>query len=400
MTAAARSSRPVPDLADRRPPEHALLLLCARPAPDAAAFHALGGRGIDWDRALGLAERNALVPALHRHLDLLRAIGMPEAAAAELRARHREGALRALRLAGELRRLVGALSAEGIGVLPYKGPTLAMQAYGSLSARAYVDLDLLVRPDDAPRALGVLASLGYASVHDLTAAQDAFFRRVDGDYPLVHGETETLVELHCRPSSLRFGVPLETDALLRRAVPVALGSGDVPAPCPDDLLLILAVHGAKHRWKRLEWVAALAGLVRREGVDLAAAVERASTLHARRALLLALALAHRLVDLHLPETTAGEIAADGGIAALAEEAKGVMLAEEAEDEATAANLRFNLRVQDGAAAQAAYAYRWLALPSPEDWAWRRLPDALFPLYRVLRPARLLFRYAPRTPRRP
>ncbi|HEX2202697.1 MAG TPA: nucleotidyltransferase family protein, partial [Longimicrobium sp.] len=376
------------------------LLLCARPAPDAAAFRAPAPAGIDWDLVLRLAERNALVPFLHRHLDLLRAIGMPDGAADRLRARHREGALRALRLAGELRRIVDRLAEAGIESLPYKGPTLAMQAYGSLSARSYVDLDLLVRPADAPRALRVLGETGYASVHRMTPRQDAFFRRVDGDYPLVHGETETLVELHCRPSSLRFGVRLETDALMRRARPVALGSGDVPAPHPEDLLLVLAVHGAKHRWKRLEWVAALAGVARRAELDLAAALVRAADLHARRALLLALALAHRLVGLELPDAVAREIEADGVVAELAKEAEARMFdAREEDDGDTAANLRYNLRVQDGAAARAAYAYRWLALPSPEDWAWRRLPDALFPLYRALRPARLLLRYAPRGGRR-
>jgi hypothetical protein len=55
-----------------------------------------------------------------------------------------------------------------------------------------------------------------------------------------------------------------------------------------------------------------------------------------------------------------------------------------------ANLRFNLRARDRAADRARYVARWLFAPTPEDWRWSDLPDALFPLYHVLRPVRLLF----------
>lgn len=59
---------------------------------------------------------------------------------------------------------------------------------------------------------------------------------------------------------------------------------------------------------------------------------------------------------------------------------------------TRANLRFNFRLRDGAADRARFAAHWLFTPSPEDWAWARLPDALSPLYRALRPLRLGVRY--------
>jgi hypothetical protein len=72
-----------------------------------------------------------------------------------------------------------------------------------------------------------------------------------------------------------------------------------------------------------------------------------------------------------------------------------MFDEEAEDgDETAANLAFNLRARDSAMDRARFAARWLFAPSPEDWRWARLPDALFPLYRVLRPVRLLLRHGP------
>jgi hypothetical protein len=261
--------------------------------------------------------------------------------------------------------------------------------------RSFVDLDLLVRPDDVPAAIGVLYVEGYLPAVDFSPAQERCFRRVDGDYPLVHRRTRLLVELHARVSSVRFCMPIATDALLRRSATVPLGGGEVRTLGDEDLLVVLCVHGAKHRWKRLEWLAALAELLRADRGDVGAALALASGVRARRTLLLGLSLARRLLDAPLPAEAAREIETDAGLAALAAEAERRMFDDRAEKgEETQANLRFNLRARDGAADRARFAARWLFSPSPEDWRWARLPDALFPLYRVLRPVRLLLRHRP------
>lgn len=381
-----------PDLAPRRAPEHALLLACARlHLPPAEAVRARkAAADVNWESLLALAERHRLTAFLHRHL---RDAPLPPWAAAQLRERHRANVRAALFISAELRRLTDALAADGVESLAYKGPALAVQAYGDLSLRTYEDLDLLVRPADVPRALDVLGKEGYTPVLMLSTTQERYFRQVDGDYPLVHRDTGALVELHARVSSLRFGVPIETDALMRRAVPIALGGTEVRALAPEDLLLVLCVHGAKHRWRRLEWIASVAELLRGAQADVHAVLRAASALRARRTLLLGLALAHRLLDAPLAADVVREMDGDGGIGALADEAERRTFEGGADggDEAPA-NLAFNLRARDGTLDRARYAAAWAFGPTPEDWKWARLPDALFPLYRVLRPVRLLLRH--------
>jgi hypothetical protein len=142
-------------------------------------------------------------------------------------------------------------------------------------------------------------------------------------------------------------------------------------------------------------VVALAELLRAGRGDPGAALRLATELRARRTLLLGLALAHRLLDAPLPPDAAAAIDADGAIDALVAAAMARLFAAPAEvGDDTPANLLFNLRARDGLLDRARYAARWLFAPSPEDWRWTRLPDALFPLYRVLRPVRLLLRHAP------
>jgi len=391
VTAAPAVAHPPP--ARSRTAEHALLLACARLSlsPDEAAGVRRMAIEVDWPTLFALARRHRVIPFLHRHL---KDAPLPPRAAAELRALHREGVHRGLRMAAELRRLMDALAAAGIDALAYKGPALAMQAYGELGMRSFVDLDLLVRPGDVPRAMEVLSEEGYAPGLALSPAQERWFRRMDGDYPLVHRGTRLLLELHARASSERFCMPISTDTLIGRSTMVPLGGGKVRTLGDDDLLLVLCVHGAKHRWKRLEWLAALAELLRAGRGDAGAALRLASSVRARRTLLLGLSLARRLLDAPLPDGVLREIEADAGLAALAAEAEARLFAEEPGDGGgdTAANLRFNLRARDGAADRARYAARWLFAPTPEDWRWAPLPDALFPLYRLLRPVRLLLRH--------
>jgi hypothetical protein len=375
------------------PPAHTLLLACARASfdPAGAAPALAAAHGVDWDAFLRLAERNRLLPLAHRALG--ERTDVPETVRSRLRSAYAENAKHALLLAGELRRLMDALAAAGVRALAYKGPALAVRAYGHLALRTYSDLDLLVAPGDVPAAADVLRAHGYASAYTFSPAQDAAFRRVDGDYPYHHPQTGGLVELHGRVSSTRFVADLPTAALMARARAVPIGGGDVPAPADDDLFLALCLHGAKHRWARLEWLACAAALAVRNGLDLAPLLRRAGEIGARRTMLVALLLARDALGLALPPDIDRSIAADPALQPLAEEARGLWFGEPVDgDAATPANLRFNARLRDGAADRARYAARWLFLPSPEDWAWVQLPDALAPLYRVLRPLRLAARY--------
>jgi hypothetical protein len=380
-----------------RSPEEEVLLLCARlhPSPaDAARLHALAAGPLDGDVLLALARRHGLIAFLHRNLA---GVALPPNLRAELGDAHRRNVHRALQLSRELRRLAEALGGRGIGSLAYKGPAQAVQVYGDLALRSYADLDLLVRPGDMPAAGRVLGECGYEPDLELTPGREALFNRVDGDRGYLHRETGVLVELHARVSSLRFAMPVETEALFRSAEVVRVGGGEVRAPGPDDLLLVLCIHGAKHRWKRLEWVVAVAELARSRRPDPARCLRRAGALRARRTFLLGLALARRLLGLPLPPELAAAAASEPGLDALCDQAEARLFGPEPEEE-TAANLRFNLAARDSRADRLRYAWRWATIPSPEDWAWLPLPDPLLPAYRVLRPLRLLVRYLPRRPR--
>ncbi len=70
----------------------------------------------------------------------------------------------------------------------------------------------------------------------------------------------------------------------------------------EDLLLILCVHGAKHRWDRLGWICDIAELIdSHRDLDWGRIIVQASRLGSGRILFLGLLLAQNLLGARLPD---------------------------------------------------------------------------------------------------
>jgi Uncharacterised nucleotidyltransferase len=139
-----------------------------------------------------------------------------------------------------------------------KGASLAQLAYGSLALKSARDIDLLVAPDDAARAFGLLKREGYAAVAPPAApspAQLGVLLRLHKDLELVDVARGLNLELHWRL--------IDNPVLLRE---VGLGAPTQDVPVLDgqlrtlgdaQLFAYLCVHGASHCWFRLKWLADL-----------------------------------------------------------------------------------------------------------------------------------------------
>ena len=129
--------------------EIALIVGGARVNP-AADLAELARPDLDWDYVYRTAQRHGLLSLLHGHLCHLAAV--PVAVRERLQTHARANAARNLRLGGELLQLLQLFEAQDLPALPFKGPTLAALAYGSVALREFGDLDLLVPPARLPRA--------------------------------------------------------------------------------------------------------------------------------------------------------------------------------------------------------------------------------------------------------
>ena len=128
-----------------------LLPSIAWPLSSEAEVEASAAQVRDWPAFIELARRENLLGLLAAGLIASRPACVPEDVIDELiRLRRLMNRLAVLR-SGELLGIVEALESEGIPVLPIKGPALAQDLYGDPGLRAYVDLDLVVRPETRAR---------------------------------------------------------------------------------------------------------------------------------------------------------------------------------------------------------------------------------------------------------
>lgn len=151
------------------------------------------------------------------------------------------------------------LEAAAVPALVLKGFALAPLAYGDLGARPMEDVDLLVPPRQIERAVACLETLGLRN--------ELGRRRPDG---LLANEVELIdadgnsVELH----AYALVESADDSDLWERRVRFEVREAAAYAPCAEDALLIVGVHG--QRWNRVQpvaWVLDACRLVSSRGAN-------------------------------------------------------------------------------------------------------------------------------------
>lgn len=136
--------------------------------------------------------------------------------------------------------IAGAFASEGIESLVLKGPVLAEWLYPG-EVRPYGDSDLLIAPDDWPRAVGVLKRLGFHNYLEPMGhprmesfAGTAFLRGGDN------------LDLHCTLHGLEGSPDLIAASLMATAERQVIGRAELRVPGRAALLLHVGLHAAQH----------------------------------------------------------------------------------------------------------------------------------------------------------
>jgi hypothetical protein len=256
--------------------------------------------------------------------------------------------------------------------------------------RDYGDLDLLVPPDEQRRARDLLEGRGYR----LQQINHQVFQAV-----LNHPEKPAPVDLHTRVVSDFFPFDLPFDNLYERRTAVEVGGQSIQGLSTSDAILIQSIHGAKHHWFRLEWILAVACLMRDYG-GLPGLLERADRLDCERMVLLAMVLSRRLFDAsyqpRVEERLDEKSRSMRAVRAAAETVIDRMRVEDGTSRSAKRthimDFRFRSKLIPSVADKAKFWATALTKPRPKDRTVVPLPEPLSPLYRIIRPIRLLYEY--------
>lgn len=276
---------------------------------------ALPAEGLDWERALQRAEAERLLPLLYA---AVRSLPLPDGVLGRLRAGWLGGRRQHLLGVEQLCHVLAAFEQEGVSVLTLKGPALGETLYRDPGLRPFTDLDLLVRPADAPRAISLLSALGYRHLdaghslpYELAWRHAAPFVGAEG------GPDRLPIDLHwglVDSPGIAPAPPIDHGELWERAVKVDAWDQPARGLCPEDLLIYLAVHWALHHaLSGLIWGLDLALLLRRSGGDLdwEGVADRARRWRVRGALLAALSEVRARFGVGPPPGFAGRLGRRG-----------------------------------------------------------------------------------------
>src|ERR1051326_440923 len=217
---------------------------------------------IDWEYLFQLARRHSIVPLVYVQLDH----GPPEVLA-KFKQHYIENSARNTVLAAELCRLINLFSNAGIDAIPYKGPALALFAYGNIALRRFVDLDVIVKKADVAKACEILLNEGYTPSKSLSPAQQELLLRTQHNIQFSRDNHRLLLELHWEVAPHLFASTVNGERLWQDLITLDLNGTPVKTFSAEDLLFALCVHGSRHLWERLGWICDVAELLTRHTLD-------------------------------------------------------------------------------------------------------------------------------------
>jgi Uncharacterised nucleotidyltransferase len=379
---------------------------------------------------LSLVDHHRVVPQVYAALSPL----VPEGQLSGLRSRYQDNVRKALWFSAQLIRITSHLELAGIKTLPYKGPILAQTAYGEVAQRQFSDLDILILPEDLPKAKIALLELGYRPGVVLAPQHEQAYLTAGYEYPFHAPHAANAVELQWRILPRFYSIDFNVADFFQRAHEINFGGHFMRTLRPEDLLLVLCVHAAKHLWVQLSWLCDIAKLVSSTQLDWNAIGDEAMRLGIDRIVKLNLLLARKLlgapqvlchserseesahVDCHSEQSEESAFAGDCNNAdappqtafrrivsvrpdllssrtdrstiVLADEILHVIKLSSCYNTESLPYFRLMMRLRERRQDKIRLLWRLAVTPSVSEWSAIPLPKPLQPLYRLIRLSRL------------
>jgi hypothetical protein len=208
-----------------------------------------------------------------------------------------------------------------------------------------------------------------------------------------HKTRQCAVDLHWALLSryLPFQLPAET--VWKSALPRSVLGRNILAPATGHELLYLCLHGAKHGWSRLSWIADVAQLLGKVPFEWAPLIEEVRRLDLELAIAHALLLARSLLHAALPPAAAQWAEGVKRAPEAAEWARSRLLAGGDVFPGAVESASFLFRFANGPLAKARIIEGIFLRPTEAEWKLIRLPPHFYWLYYAVRPARLAVKFA-------
>ncbi len=347
--------------------------------------------GLDWELVYKIAMDQKVYPFLYRTLKHIAPDKVPEQMLSRLKRHYIANAARNIQLTSFLTHVLTLLKSHTIQAVPFKGPVLSQEIYGSMDLRQFADLDILISVTDAEKAWDLLISHEFLPELNLTPKQRTKYIKTEDN--LSFFKNKIAVELHWELTGLYLSSPLTLERIKDRLVKTDLLGTEVSSLSMEDQLVYLCVHGAKHGWESLEQICCVAEILKtNKTINWSLVEQLALEWRCTRMLYQGLSLAQLHLTAPVPLFMMEKINKDKQITTLQESVYAVMRCQTSSVKTKHITGRFSvfhLKIRDSFLDKLIYALRIIFCPTNKEWLYFPVPAALSFLHYGLRPLRLI-----------
>jgi len=200
-------------------------------------------------------------------------------------------------LTSELIKVMKVLEENDINAIAFKGPTLAQLAYGDVTLRQYVDLDVLVEKNNLEKAYDLFLTRSYSSEIDKKFIKNNLFIEKNSDIQFIENKKNILFELHWKLFRNKFSNTQNNINIYTEIQSININNSSINVFKNELLIVYLCMHGSKHKWERIEWIVDIDKLLRKvEDINWKLVVEISKKYNCNKMLNLGILLSHKLFN--------------------------------------------------------------------------------------------------------
>ena len=168
-------------------------------------------------------------------------------------------------LTSELINIMKLFEENNIKAIAFKGPTLAQLAYGDITLRQYVDLDVLVEKEEIFKIENLLKNK-YKRALKLTSSQEDTWFKYAHDLGLIH-ENGVNIEIHWLMFDSNHPINLSKIDFFKESIKTNINNQNINTISNEKFLVYLCIHGSKHLYERIEWVCDIDRFIKTQKID-------------------------------------------------------------------------------------------------------------------------------------
>jgi len=379
---------------DKLKDEDELLLYCTRTHIDTTILekvNLLVKKDLEWDYLIEMASKHKLMPLLYYNLQSLCSKKVPVIILNELKNYFYSNIRKNLLLTLELINILNLLKSNGITAIPYKGPILAILAYDNIGLRKFNDIDIFIEKSDVLKVKQILISNGYRPYFDLHHISDFNYIKTQREYLFI-SKNGILIEIHWNLQGPILTLPFEPKFLFENLGIVCINNSEISTFTDENLILVLALHIAKHDWVDLSFFVDLSNFINNNNIKWDELLKKAAKMNIKRILFINLIISKDLFDMKIPDDVLNQIYSDSIALDISVSIKKSLFVSNNKSLELFKKLNLGIKKRDKLIFGIKDCIKSLFMPSFKEFRSLKFHNNLFFLYFIYRPLNLLKRY--------